>query len=35
LKDPLKDRQVNAVKAPPHRPLFEALMFPNTDNGNC
>ena len=35
LSDPFNDRQVNEVKAPPHKPLLEELMFPNTDNGKC
>jgi len=29
LIDPLKDRAVKTVKAPPHRPLSKELMFPD------
>lgn len=29
LNDPLKDRTVKSVKAPPHRPLDPKLMFPD------
>jgi len=33
LSDPLKDRVVKKVKAPPHRPLTDALMFPKKGSG--
>lgn len=29
LCDPLKDRMVKQVRAPPHRPLESKLMFPD------
>jgi serine/threonine-protein phosphatase 2B catalytic subunit len=29
LKDPVNDRQVKALQAPPHKPLSRALMFPD------
>ena len=29
LCDPLSDRQVKTVKAPPHRPLNSNLMYPD------
>jgi len=27
LCDPMKDRVVNGVKAPPHKPLLDSLMW--------
>ena len=33
LSDPLKDREVNDVKPPPHRPLNKRKMFSIEDNG--
>jgi hypothetical protein len=32
LNDPLNDRAVKSVKAPPHRPLAPELMYPNPSN---
>ncbi len=32
LLDPLQDRQVKTVKAPPHRPLPSNLMYPDPCN---
>lgn len=28
LSDPIKDRQVKSLKAPPHKPLDKALIWP-------
>ena len=32
LVDPLNDRAVKTVKAPPHRPLSVEIMYPNQSN---
>lgn len=34
LCDPLNDRFMKTVRAPPHRPLSRNLMWPNKNSGN-
>jgi serine/threonine-protein phosphatase 2B catalytic subunit len=34
LGDPLKDRQVKTLKAPPHKPLDKALLWPEKLKSN-
>jgi serine/threonine-protein phosphatase 2B catalytic subunit len=35
LNDPCNDRPVKTVKPPPHRPLSNALMYPDSSKPNA
>ena len=34
LKDPVNDRMVKTLKAPPHKPLDQKLLYPEKLKGN-